>query len=120
MKRYIQDGKETVVELEKEIDDNQPPLFFEYTTGNASERQEIRDHLQHLKACCEKETEAAWFEWKKQLLEPLFASFSENMSRLQRDQGYLDGFKEQVDIMANVAKMYSAQVKDSIAEKERL
>lgn len=102
------------------MNENQPPLFFEYTTGNASERHDIRTQLQHLKGCCEKETEAAWFEWKKQLLEPLFASFSENLSRLQRDQGYLDGFKEQVEIMANVAKMYSAQVKDSIAENEHL
>ena len=120
MKRYIQDGKETVLELEQEMNENQPPLFFEYTTGTPVEKHDIKGQLQELKAGCEKETEAAWYEWKKQLLEPLFSSFSENLARLERDYGYLEGFKEQAEIMANVAMMYSVQIKESIVEKERL
>ncbi len=106
--------------MERELSENQPPLFFEYATGSSTEKAEICAQLQLLKLNCEQETDAAWYEWKHKLLEPLFVSFSENASRVQRDAGYLAEFSEQLDVMHKIASEYSDELALGIAENEQL
>ncbi len=73
-----------------------------------------------LKRACDVETEGAWFEWKLKLLEPLFASFTENVGRLNRDAGYLDEFGDQIDVMAKIAGEYAESLQEKTAENEKM
>jgi hypothetical protein len=86
MVNVIQDVHELLDQRMQEIDISQPMIFFDFANGTVAEREEIKLNMQAMREYCIEYSRSQYYEWKAQLIDPLFIHSQESMENLEEDQ----------------------------------
>jgi kinetochore protein Spc7/SPC105 len=91
MKNYISGGRDELRTLEAEVYETQPPLFKEYMSAPADERNIMDNQFKNMKTNARLQSKAGWHAWRAQLLGELKKGLDQSVYEFDRDAEALSG-----------------------------
>lgn len=86
MKSYISSGRTEIRNLEDAALETQPPLFHDYASASAAEKNIIDAQLRDLKTNARLQSKSGWHNWRSQLLNDLKNGLLSTFQDLEADE----------------------------------
>ncbi|KAJ1555215.1 hypothetical protein HK405_002972, partial [Cladochytrium tenue] len=111
---HIEEGRQSIRELEIDIAANTPPLFCTYTAGSAEERENLQLLLKMAKSYARSKTKETWYFWREEIFQPFRQAIIQNIESCRKDEKRIADFSTQLKSLIETAQVALDQTGEQI------
>lgn len=89
---HIEEGRQSLRELEADITSNTPPLFYSYVDASEQEQDDLRQLLKTAKSYSRSKTKETWYSWREEIFLPFRQAILQNIESCRKDVRRITGF----------------------------
>ncbi|KAJ1567808.1 hypothetical protein HK405_004675 [Cladochytrium tenue] len=101
---HIEEGRQSIRELEIDIAANTPPLFCTYTAGTAEEQENLQLQLKMAKSYARSKTKETWYFWREEIFQPFRQAIIQNIESCRKDEKRIADFSTQLKSLIETAQ----------------